>query len=357
LEWQRIDWSRRTRVRARHPLSDLTDGSTGTVFEPGAERWPGLIWGFDVVAGQAGPIGEGDPPAGGLRWLHVALADRRAQQWIEAFSALPSLVREVLLSSDDHPRALVDDSGIIACVLLDGGRGLSGDDDVVHALHFALAPGLVVTARHHPVKCVDEVRRRIEGGNPPGTSAAALDLLVGSHVAETNARLVMLIHQAQEMEDALADHDREPEPRVLQMLRRRALRIYRQTSGLHRVLNRLEEDEALPEVLLPPVERLVQRVAAIEGDVAALVGQERLLREELDARATQRNNQNLYILSIMTALLLPPTLIAGLFGMNTSGLPFAAGQRGTLVACILALLSTVGTYVVLRAIGFFGTRG
>jgi len=320
-------------------------------------RWPGLIWGFDIADGQVHWVGDGPAPAGGLRWLHVALADRRAQQWIESFAELPPLAREVLLSADEHPRALVDDSGVIACVILDAGRGLAGDDDVVHALRFAIAPNLVITARHHPVKCVDEVRRRIEGSSVPMTSAAALNLLIGAHVADTNERLHALICQAQEMEDALADRDREPEPRALQLLRRRALRIHRQASGLHRVLNRLEEDEALPETLLPPVERQVQRVAAIEGDVVALVGQERLLREELDARATQHNNQNLYILSIMTALLLPPTLIAGLFGMNTSGLPFAGGAHGTLAACITALASMIGTYVVLRAIGFFGSRG
>jgi zinc transporter len=300
---------------------------------------------------------KGRAPPGGLRWLHVALADRRTQHWIESFDALPLLAREVLLSGDDHPRALVDDSGVIACVILDGGRGLAGDDDVVHALRFALAPNLVVTARHHPVKCVDEVKRRIEAGTPPQTSAAALDLLIGAHVADAGERSLLLIRHAQDMEDALADHDREPEPRALQLLRRRALRIHRQMSGLHRVLNRLEEDEALPESLLPPVERLVQRAAAIEGDSIALVGQERLLREELDARATQRNNQNLYILSIMTALLLPPTLIAGLFGMNTGGLPLQQGNHGTFLACLLALASMIGTYVVLRAIGFFGSRG
>jgi len=335
----------------------LSDGANGAACESGGDRWPGLIWGFDIVGGTARSLGDGDPPAGGLRWLHLALADRRVQQWIESHAGLPPPAREALLAVDDHPRAMVDDSGVIACVILDGGRGLSGDEDVVHALRFALAPNLVITARHHPVKCTDEVRRRIEAGHPPATPAAALDLLLGANVAETNARLTLLIRHAQEMEDALADHDREPEPRALQMLRRRALRIHRQTSGLHRVLNRLEEDEALPEALLPPVERQVQRVAAIEGDVGALIGQERLLREELDARATQHNNQNLYILSIMTALLLPPTLIAGLFGMNTSGLPFAGGDHGTLAACVLALVSMIGTYVVLRAIGFFGTRG
>lgn len=324
---------------------------------PADERWPGLVWGFDVIDREAIPVRDGPVPERGLRWLHVTLADRRAQRWIEELDGLPPLAREVLLTSDDHPRALVDDSGVIACVILDGGRGFSGEEDVVHALHFAMAPNLVVTARQHPVRCTDEVRRRIEAGYPPATAAAALDLLIGAHLAETGDRLSLLVRSAQAMEDALADNDVEPEPRALQALRRRALRIHRQASGLHRVLNRLEEDEGLPETMLPPVERLVQRVAAIEGDVVALLGQERLLREEVDSRATQRNNQNLYILSIMTALLLPPTLIAGIFGMNTGGLPLASGAHGTLVACLLALASMIGTYVLLRAIGFFRTSG
>ncbi len=58
----------------------------------------------------------------------------------------------------------------------------------------------------------------------------------------------------------------------------------------------------------------------------------RLLREELDLQAVQRTNQNLYVLSVMTALLLPATLVTGLFGMNTGGLPWAHTPFGTAAA-------------------------
>jgi len=42
-------------------------------------------------------------------------------------------------------------------------------------------------------------------------------------------------------------------------------------------------------------------------------------------QAAQRTNRNLYFLSILTALLMPATLVTGFFGMNTGGLPFAHG--------------------------------
>jgi Mg2+ and Co2+ transporter CorA len=315
-------------------------------------RWPGLIWGYDIVAGRAGAPGDELPP-GGFRWLHIALSDQRALAWIAARDDLPPLVREVLLSADDHPRALIDDSGIIACVIHDNGRAFDGEEDVLRGLRFVLTPDLMLTARHHPVRCADLVRRRFESGAGPANAAAALDLLISTSIAEANGRLQELSARLRTMEDALVDHEREPEARSLRRLRRRAVHIHRQAGGLHAILARLEEDEALPEPLLPPVERLIQRAAGLEGDVAGLIGQERQLREELAALAGNRTNRNLYVLSLMTALMLPPTLVAGLFGMNTGGLPFAHAPHGTLIAVLLASASTLATYLLLRGIGFF----
>ena len=47
----------------------------------------------------------------------------------------------------------------------------------------------------------------------------------------------------------------------------------------------------------------------------------KLLQEELAARLAEQTNSNLYILSLFTAILLPPSLIAGIFGMNVVGVP------------------------------------
>lgn len=63
-------------------------------------------------------------------------------------------------------------------------------------------------------------------------------------------------------------------------------------------------------------------------------------------------NRSLYILSIISALMLPATFVTGLFGMNTGGLPWAGAAHGTLIASQLALGSAGGVYVALRLLGF-----
>ncbi len=53
----------------------------------------------------------------------------------------------------------------------------------------------------------------------------------------------------------------------------------------------------------------------------------------------------------MTAFLLPPTLVTGFFGMNTSSLPFADGVHGTLLAGLFILFSMGLAWTILRRIG------
>ena len=44
------------------------------------------------------------------------------------------------------------------------------------------------------------------------------------------------------------------------------------------------------------------------------------MQEELTARVAEETNKNLYIVSLFTALLLPPTLITGIFATCTINL-------------------------------------
>lgn len=98
-------------------------------------------------------------------------------------------------------------------------------------------------------------------------------------------------------------------------------------------------------------EKFSQRLASLDRDVLAAQGQLRLLREEIDILTDQRTNQNLYILSIMTALMLPATLVTGIFGMNTGDLPLSGGH-GTLVATLMAGGAAGLAYALLRWMGF-----
>ena len=66
---------------------------------------------------------------------------------------------------------------------------------------------------------------------------------------------------------------------------------------------------------------VVEEFRELVDDLTETQERAKLLQEELAARLAEQTNNNLYILSLFTALLLPPSLIAGIFGMNVVGVP------------------------------------
>lgn len=325
---------------------------------------PSLIWGFDFIgeeraeveAGGEGLSGIGLTGPEGFRWLHLNITDQSSCRWIEGLEALPDAVRELILSPDTHPRALVTD-GFVAGVVHDFEVDFGKDETArVGALRFAVTERAMITARHHPLYAADVVKRRLDAGTRPASAAAALELLVVSiaeMAAKTAAQLNAVVQAA---EDALLQDGWEPDQRSLVAVRRRAVQIHRQLTGLRGVLQRMEEDEDLPEAMLAMVEKLAQRIVSLDGDVLAIQADLRLLREELDIEAGRRTNRNLYVLSILSALLLPATLVTGFFGMNTGGFPFAESPYGTFLAGLVALASAGAVYLWLRGQGFLGGR-
>ncbi len=314
---------------------------------------PALIWGLDFSAEGARPVPNCDSvQSAAFRWLHLNLAHNGTRRWIEQANMLPMAVRDLLLATDTHQRALVD-GDTVGCVLHDFERDFDVADTArVGALRLALTPSLILTARLHPMRSADIARRRLERGVAAGGPAQALDLLVGAiteNIADISRTLSVDVQHA---EDRFLEGHHPPTARDLIAIRRRLAQLHRVLSGMRDVFHRLEDDEELPKALLPTVEKLVQRLHALDGDTLGVQAQLRLLREELDIQESQRTNQNLYILSIVTALMLPATLVTGIFGMNTGGLPFAGTPEGTFVATGLAAGAAAATYLLLRWMGF-----
>jgi zinc transporter len=319
---------------------------------PSGGLGPGLIWGMAFTADRVDELDSCDGAvADGFRWLHLNLADHRTRQWIEQSDELPSDVRELLLSKDSHQRSVTQDD-CLACVIHDFERDFERTQtDRIGAVRIALTPNSFITTRSHPVRSADIVRRRIVGGFRPENTGAALDLMVGAVCQNISDLAQTLQREVQAAEDALLDGHHPPSSRDLMMIRRRLAQIHRLLDGMRSVFQRLERDADLPQALLPVVENLSQRLLGIDGDITSVLGQLRLVRDEIDSQQEQRTNQNLYLLSIMTALMLPTTLVTGIFGMNTGDLPLT-GHGGTVAASLLMLATAGGTYALLRWMGF-----
>ena len=318
---------------------------------------PGLVWAFrvrsDGVPEQL-PLGQPLPPShDGLLWLHFNLTDARALQWLTPANLdMPVPARALLLSKDNYQQLhTVDDCvyGVISDLLRDVGEAT---EDTGY-LRFAMTERVLVSGRHHALCAVDATRRALEAGHRIESAAALLETIV-EHVADTMDGIADRVAQAlDEVEEKVLSDNAADLRQDLGRLRRTCGRLHRQLSGLRIVFHRFEQkhlDELKPALRLR-AGKLAQRLDGLDHTVVEMRERSRLLQEELHLKIEEQGNNNIRVLSVLTALLMPPTLVTGIFGMNTKGLPFSDIETAFLWAALLMLLSSLAAFFIMQRIG------
>jgi zinc transporter len=317
---------------------------------------PGLVWAFRLHGDGSAEALALDKPIDfthdGRLWLHFNLTDARARPWIQQ-SGLPPLARELLLSNDTFQQLHVID-GCVYGVFSDLVRDLESPTEETAFLRFAMAERLLVSARHQALCSADATRRVLEGGYRIANTAALLEKIV-DEVADTLDRMTDKIGtDIDGIEERIAADDIVPEMRrSLSVARRTCVRLHRQLSGLRVLFHRLEQKntEHLPPDLRIHAGKLAQRLDGLDHDVVELRERSRLLEEEVHFKTEEESNRHLHTLSIVTTLLLPPTLITGVFGMNTKGLPLTDVESGFFWAMGLMAVSVAFAYFFMRRMG------
>jgi zinc transporter len=72
------------------------------------------------------------------------------------------------------------------------------------------------------------------------------------------------------------------------------------------------------------------------------------LHEELDTRIAEGANRSMRTLTIISTLLIPPTLIVGALGMNVPGLPFEHDHVGFMKSMVMCGVIVGAAYLLLR---------
>jgi Mg2+ and Co2+ transporter CorA len=310
------------------------------------------VWSYarspDGAADTGCEVPPNDRP---FRWLHLNLSDQRSLRWLNEQSGLPPALLAMMVSRDERQRFAAEPDGI-GLILHDFERGFDpASIGQVGALYAALVPGLLVTGRIRPLHGADLLRARLEKGATVTDGPSAFTFLIETHVDSLASLVLDLSADLLRAEADLLAEDEAPDTRELIAARRQCAQLHRMIGGLRATLMRLEREPGLPADLAGLPRTLLPRLAGLEADIVSAQQQLRLLRDELDLQAAQRTNENVYLLSVMTALMMPATIVTGFFGMNTGGLPFAQGPHGTLLATLVALLSAAGSYWLLRLMG------
>lgn len=323
-----------------------------------AEALPGLVWayGFDEE-GRSRPLTGATIAAAlaatsGWVWLHFNLADVRAREWIDAHAPVPESARELLLDADDHLCLVAGDDALVG-VFADFRRDFDQETRDITRLKFALHGRMLVTGRRQALQSVDEVRRALRQGVLYESGELLLEQMFDNFAAQVAAMTRELAGRLEVIEDRVVDDDVDPDDLRVGPIRRMALRLNRQVGALRihfaALVDNPERD--LPEDVFAMTERVSLRLTSIGRDVEAIQERARIIQEEVSAKATGHMNRQLSTLSALTALFLPATLVTGLFGMNTHGLPFDGSTTGFWAATFVAALGSGLVYLVLRHMG------
>jgi zinc transporter len=320
---------------------------------------PGLVWAyrFPPEDGKAVRLTNSAPLTelttdGGFYWLHLNLADARVPALLETLDGLTEDAKAALTTHDSHAAVTVDDQMLYG-TLVDCQREFDQDTSDLGWLHFAISDRFIITTRLQPLRSVERARALLEKN--PAKIARPVDLFEMLVVEFQRTLIAIVIELTEELnviEDYVYDNTPRDERRRLAPVRRTVVRLHRHLRTVLTLMRRASasDDDEMPFGFEDVAGRLTGRLESVDHDIYALQDRARLLHEEIDSKLSSETNRHLYILSIMTAFLLPPTLVTGFFGMNTANLPFAQGTGGTEYAIALIIASVLLAWWLLKRI-------
>jgi len=333
-----------------HAMTDLADGNSTT----------GIVWVYrfrsdgtaELVANDRVNEALADHGEGWV-WVHLGLADMRCRTWIARHAPISEIAREVLAGPDAHLRLDIIGSEIVG-VLPDLHQEIGQRSDDLVRLRFVKTERMLITARQRPVHSVEVNRRAIESGKRFPTAVSLLDAVIDEFADAVGQMAEGLGDELDKIEELIM-HDEPTDGRSrIGRIRLQAARVHRQLAQLRAIFHRLEPrlmaDNA-PAALA--IRALAQKLDAIDHEVGSLQQRARLLLDEIAAKMTEITNRRLFTLSILTACLLPPTLVTGFFGMNTKDMPLQNTDGGTWFAFLIALAAGAVCYWALRRMRAF----
>jgi zinc transporter len=302
----------------------------------------GMVCGYAFRPGEAGREIDSDAVAEWLAapgndeflWLHFNLANSAASRWIEQHLVVPEAFREAV-GANPSTRVEIADDFLVAVV--NDVLFYAFDASSASTMTLCVQQRVLVSARITPLRSVDRLRAAVKRGEAFRSTVG----LVAHLLRDQADVLVQIVRDATSEVDTI--EDRLMGQRVLASraklgsLRRTLVRLQRllapEPAALFRLLNRPPAWTSMDDVR--DLRQAAEELAAAVADSVALVERVRLLQEELVALVNEQTSRTLFVLTIVTVVALPMTIIPGFFGMNVGGVPLAHSVYGFWAVVVL----------------------
>ena len=315
---------------------DANDGTQGA----------GLTIAPEALDASLQALGHG----GGFVWVHLNSRKDHGRSWLAACPHLPQAGRDFLLDVHAVPgRTEALPGGVLGC-LSDLAYDFNGDPGEVRSFRFYLSQTLLLTVREDPISAADSLRLAIRDGRRFAGTLALLNALLEYQGDALRKIADAAEDRLERIEDRVFGGAQEVEEGAISRIRWLCGRLQRRFAPEQKILALLHR--SMPAAgTRDEHEHLCDRIQQFDETLATLgdiQSRARLLQEEVNSRQASATSRNLYFLSIFTAIMLPVTLVTGVFGMNVAGLPGTKSDD--------AFLWVIGGMALLAVLTLLGMR-
>ena len=262
-------------------------------------------------------------PAQGVLWLHLDRTDETVQHWIVNESGIDRASAESLLRIEgNRPRVRrVGEALLIALRGLNRNAGEAHDD--MPAMHMWIEADRVVTLRRRRLLAGNRIREDLEAGRGPRGSSDFL-VRMTDYLVEPVIPVVAELDDSIDLlqQEVLGTHGANLRHR-LQHTRQEVINFRRHIAPQRDALGRLHGEQVawLEASDRAHLREIADYTARYVEDLDAARERAGVAQDELNNRLAERMNRTMYLLTIVSAVLLPPSLLTGLFGINLGGMP------------------------------------
>ncbi|UVC07153.1 zinc transporter ZntB [Rhizobium sp. TH2] len=300
-------------------------------------------------------------PGDGVVWLHFERDHEAAADWITNKGGFDPLVAEALLAEDSRPRVEPIDDGLLIIL-----RGLCAtppeevqvtlpDIDLV-PVHIWVEEHRLVSLRDsgHYITALRDIRLALETGKGPKQTGELLALVSDKLVRDLEPVLDGMDEEVDDLDDLMFQGEEGEVRGRLKQLRRRSVQLRRYLAPQRDALNRIEHDDApwLKERDKLRFREVIDKLMRFIEYLDAIRDRTGILHDDLSTMISERIARNSNRFAALAALLLPPSLVAGLFGMNVGGIPGVHEGWAFLAIVGAVAFTSIATLMVLKRINW-----
>ncbi len=290
-------------------------------------------------------------------WIHLHYKSSDCVDLCKA-QGIPESALELLLSPDPRPRLEQYPhawAGVLRFLNLNKG---SAPEDMV-SLRFWLDANKLITFEGRSVKAVQKVQSYLEQSSENYKPLEILCLILRRMPEPLAELLQQWDEQADLIEQSILRKRTTPE--VMEFpthLRRRILMLRRNMLPQRDMFDAVEDFYHQPSIapndpILLTIQNIQSRWQRLIQDLEHLKDRARFMQEELQKIQTRRNQRHIAFLTIAGSILVPWTLVTGLFGMNVGGIPLANHPWGFGFIALSCVLGASGALWILLRRGWF----